>query len=271
MFSFRINFSMTSKRSKAVTKKMTLYSKYHIFVTINNALEITIRGINNFVTCTYEMTSDKQMDGKTEEMTYKDRIFRNVYNYAEDLVEGWKQLCKHVLDIFKRKTIDGIGMTMDEFVDHNVSVIDFLKTNEIVVNGCYLYQNRRKKNVDKHVAYFLKNLTVNLNFTLHLNIRNNNFDGKIPKRLHLLNIEPSKWIGYERLLKIDSKHVILRNNRITNEQWNLFLKKWVSMETNQNLEYMELDKRELGGFRDRVLYDIPHEVVSEEVSRILTM
>ena len=45
----------------------------------------------------------------------------------------------------------------------------------------------------------------------------------------------------------------------------------MTMETNQNLEYLELDHRDLDIFRDRVLYDIPHEMVDGGVKRILKM
>ncbi|EFP00833.1 hypothetical protein CRE_07976 [Caenorhabditis remanei] len=96
-----------------------------------------------------------------------------------------------------------------------------------------------------------------------------NFEGVIPKNLNDLHIHYSQWIGFEKLLEIGCKHVVLRNDRITNEEWNLFLKKWIAMETNQNLEYLELDKRKLDIFRDRVLHDISHEIVDEGVKRVL--
>ncbi|EFO98701.1 hypothetical protein CRE_19508 [Caenorhabditis remanei] len=86
------------------------------------------------------------------------------------------------------------------------------------------------------------------------------------KELHIVK---SEWIEYERLLEIDCKSVILEKNRISDEQWNLFLKKWIAMETHLNLVYLDLDNRELDGFRDRVLHDIPYEVVDEGKNRVL--
>ncbi|EFO93993.1 hypothetical protein CRE_09803 [Caenorhabditis remanei] len=121
-------------------------------------------------------------------------------------------------------------MTMDAFVDQNVSIIDFLKTNVKSVEECNLYQRDRDINVDEHAAYLLDNLNVidELNCFLHI-----------------------------------------KNNLITNKEWNVFFKKWIAMEINQNLRSLELDYSKLDKFRNRVLHDIPHKVVSEEVSRIV--
>ncbi|EFO98791.1 hypothetical protein CRE_30501 [Caenorhabditis remanei] len=84
-----------------------------------------------------------------------------------------------------------------------------------------------------------------------------------------LYLPNSHWIGYERLLEIDCKSVILEKNRISDEQWNLFIKKWIAMETNKNLEHLELDYREIEEFRELVLHDIPHEVMDGGVKRVL--
>ncbi|EFO98778.1 hypothetical protein CRE_30503 [Caenorhabditis remanei] len=134
---------------------------------------------------------------------------------------------------------------------------------------CNLFQSDEKNDVDEHTAYLLENLKVNDELNLHLHIRNYNFDGKFPRNSKKLYLPNSHWIGYEKLLDIDCKFLILRNDRITNEEWNSFIKKWMTMETNQNLEYLELDHRDLDIFRDRVLYDIPHEMVDGGVKRIL--
>ncbi|KAF1758977.1 hypothetical protein GCK72_015437 [Caenorhabditis remanei] len=264
-----INFSMTSKRAKIVTKAMVFNSKYVICVFIDTTLGIAINGTKNRVSCVYEMTSDKQMDGKTEEDKRNRFITRKAFKYSKDPVEEWKQLCKHVLEIFKKQSIDRLTMTMDAFVDHNVSIIDFLRTNVNSVEKCNLWHSEDENDVDEHAAYFLDKLKVSNELYFYLKIKNDNFNGKIPKNLNELYLPNSHWIGYEKLLDIDCKHVVLTNDRIWEEEWNLFIKKWIAMETNQNLEYMELDNRNLDIFRIHVLYDIPHEVVDDGVKRIL--
>ncbi|EFO98691.1 hypothetical protein CRE_19523 [Caenorhabditis remanei] len=264
-----INFSLITERTKAVTKNMTFRSKYTIRLCVHKQLGIEIYGTNHLVSCTYLMTSYKQKLEKTVEDEHSGYITRRVFNYSNDPVDEWKQLCKYVMEIFKRKSINMLSMTMDEFVDHNVSIIDFLKNYEILVDICMLYQTREENNVDEHVAYLLENVTVNVELLSGLNIKDKNFYGKIPKNLNDLFIYYSEWIGYERLLEIDSKHVTLENDEISDKEWNLFLKKWMAMETNLNLAYLRLSRKELGTFREHVLYDIPYEVVSEDVSRIL--
>ncbi|EFO99301.1 hypothetical protein CRE_20661 [Caenorhabditis remanei] len=103
----------------------------------------------------------------------------------------------------------------------------------------------------------------------YLHIKNDNFNGKIPKNLKELHIDNSQWIGYERLLEIDCKSVILEKNLITNKEWNMFFKKWIAMKTHLNLEYLEIDYRDIEKFRALVLHDIPHEVMDGGVKRVL--
>ncbi|EFO98694.1 hypothetical protein CRE_19510 [Caenorhabditis remanei] len=264
-----INFSMISKRTKTVAKNMDFYSKYAICLYIDKTLGISINGTNYLVTCTYLMTSDKQMDGKIEQNEYNQCIIRSIFKYSMDPVEEWKQLCKHVLGIFKKQTINNLFMVLDAFADQNISIIDFLKTNVKSVNRCSLFQWDKENNVEENFAYFLNNITIKNELGSSLHIKNNNFDGKIPKHLKELYIGNSQWIGYERLLEIDSKHVILRSDRITNKEWNSFLKKWIAMETNQNLECLELSHKHLEEFRELVLHDIPHEMVDGGDKRVL--
>ncbi|EFO98707.1 hypothetical protein CRE_19522 [Caenorhabditis remanei] len=264
-----INFSMISKRTKTVTKNMTFYSKYTISLYIEKTFGISIKGTNYLVTCTYEMTSDKQMDGKIEQSKYSRCITRRIFKYSKDPVDEWKQLCKYVLEIFKKQTINNLFMVLDAFADRNISIIDFLKTNVKSVNRCSLFQWDKENNVEENFAYLLNNITINNKLFSLLHIKNYYFDGKIPKHLKEIYIGNSQWIGYERLLEIDSKHVTLRDNQITNEEWNSFLKKWIAMETNQNLECLELSRKHLETFRALVLHDIPHEVVDGGVKRVL--
>ncbi|EFP00884.1 hypothetical protein CRE_05373 [Caenorhabditis remanei] len=266
-----INFSMISKRTKAVTKHMSFFSKYSIGINIDEEPQISVVGPEYTTECVYIFTSNEEMNGKVvEEGDWDDMNELRAWKYSNNPVEEWMQLLKHVLDIFQKQSIDNLSMTMDAFVDQNVSIINFLKTNVKTVNNCNLYQLRDETNVDDHSAYLLKNITISSKLFSLVNIKNNNFNAKIPKNVKELTILESKWIGYNRLLEIDCEHVTLRDNQITNEQWNSFLKKWIEMETNQNLEYLELDDRDLEEFRDHVLHDIPYEVVSEEVSRIVT-
>ncbi|EFO93988.1 hypothetical protein CRE_09786 [Caenorhabditis remanei] len=246
-----INFSMTSKRAKAVTKNMSFCSKYTICLYINKTMGISIEGINNLVACTYLMTSDKQMDGKTEKDESYGNILRSVVKYTNDPVEEWKQLCIYVLEIFNRQTIDILTTTMDVFVDQNVPVIDFLKTSVKSVNSCSLSQKDKAINVEKHTTYFLDNIQINSELYFDIYINNDDFNGQIPNNLKEFYIFNSHWIGFERLVDIDCKN------------------KWVTMEVQLNLECLQLDNRELVRFRNHVLHDIPHEVVDGGVKRTL--
>ncbi|EFO98703.1 hypothetical protein CRE_19509 [Caenorhabditis remanei] len=263
-----INFSMISKRAKAVAKLMSFYSKYSIHLSVDKLmLDIELHGTKNVVS--YIMKpSDEAKDGKIWEKEKNGYIKREVYNYSKDPIEEWKQLCKFVLEIFKKQTIDVFSINMGSFVDQNDSIIDFLKTNVQSVNDCKIYQLDEEINVE-NFAYFLNNITIDNELASWLHIENYYFDGKIPKNLNELYIHNSRWVGYERLLEIDSKRVVLTSNQITNEEWNLFLKKWIAKETHLNLEYLQFNYREIEEFRALVLHDIPHEVVDEAVKRVL--
>ncbi|EFO97482.1 hypothetical protein CRE_11633 [Caenorhabditis remanei] len=262
-------FSMISKRSKGISKQMTFYSKYSIELRINETLGIKIREPNIVVLCLYLRTSCKQKDGKTEENEGYSYNLRRIFKYSKDPVEEWKLLCEYVLEIFKKQTIDVLTLYMDAFVDQNVSIIDFLKTNVKSVNECNLFQLEDENDVDEHAAYLLKNIKVNNELSSFLHIKNKNFDGTMPKNLKQLLIQNAEWIGYDRLLEIDSRHVFLINDRITNEEWNMFLKKWMATETHLNLELLEFELKSFKDFRELVFHDIPHEEVAEEVKRTL--
>ncbi|EFO85503.1 hypothetical protein CRE_23041 [Caenorhabditis remanei] len=158
---------------------------------------------------------------------------------------------------------------MDSVVDQNVWIIDFLKSNTKSVSECDLFQSEQNNDVEEDAAYFLNNITINSKLFFKLNIKNENFHEKIPKNLEELNIQNSQWIGYDKLLKIDCKSVTLNKNRISDDQLNLFIKKWIAMETHLNLELLELDYRELDNFRDCVLHDIPYEEIDGGVKRVL--
>ncbi|EFO93970.1 hypothetical protein CRE_09793 [Caenorhabditis remanei] len=230
---------------------------------------IAIIGTDERVTCTYLMTSDERMNGNVEESGGNGYIIRKVFKYSKDPVEEWKQVCKYVLEIFKRQTIDVLLMIMDSLVDQNVSIIDFFKANVKSVNECYPYQSKEENDVDEHAAYLLNNLTVNNELHSNLRIKNYHFDEKIFKNLKELNIYNSKWIGYNRLLEIDCRSVVLGKNLISIKEWNLFIKKWIAMKTNKNLEYLELDYRDFEEFRALVLHDIPHELVDGGIKRTI--
>ncbi|EFO93984.1 hypothetical protein CRE_09791 [Caenorhabditis remanei] len=266
-----INFSMISKRAKGIAKQMSFSPKYSIDLYINKTLDIMIYGTKDLVSCTYVMTSDKKMEGKSDDAEHNGYIIRKLYKYSKDPVEEWKLLFKYVREIFKKQSIDAVSMQMDAFPEQNVSIIDFLKANVKSVNGCWLFQTDIKINVYKHTAYFLDNIKINSVLFSNVYVNNVNFDGRISKNLKELYIINSEWIGFKRLLEIDSKTVTLKNYKISDEQWNLFFKIWIEMKTHVNLEYLELDYRNIEQFRALVLHDIPHEVVDLGVKRVLNI
>ncbi|EFO98305.1 hypothetical protein CRE_05367 [Caenorhabditis remanei] len=100
------------------------------------------------------------MDGKIIEDEGNGFISRRVFKYSKEPVDDWTQLCIYVLEIFKKQTIDVLSMTMDAFVDQNVSIIDFVKTNWKSVNDCNLLQSEEENDVDEHAAYLLENLKI---------------------------------------------------------------------------------------------------------------
>ncbi|EFO98692.1 hypothetical protein CRE_19521 [Caenorhabditis remanei] len=149
------------------------------------------------------------------------------------------------------------------------SIINFFKATAKSVNNCFLYQLNEQNNVDENIAYLLNNITISNSLDTWLHIKKYYFDGKIPQNLKELYIQNSEWIGFKKLLEIDCKSVSLINDLISDEQWNLFFKKWIAMETNLNLECLQLSRKHLETFRALVLHDIPHKVVDGGVKRVL--
>ncbi|EFO85158.1 hypothetical protein CRE_05312 [Caenorhabditis remanei] len=263
-----INFSMISKRTRTVAKSMSFFSKYSIDFYINETLDVRLHGTKETVSYIYVMASDIKMNEKSEEKKQNGNIIRKVYKYSKDPVKEWKQLSTHVLDIFKKQTINYLSMQMDAFVDH-ISIINFFKATEKLVDDCFIYQLDQQNNVDENVAYLLNNVTISNSLETWLHIKTYFFDGKIPKNLKELYINDSRWIGYVKLLEIDCKNVILKNDRIWEKDWNLFFKKWIAMKTNFNLECLQLSHKHLETFRAHVLHDIPHKVMDGGIKRVL--
>ncbi|EFO91086.1 hypothetical protein CRE_01497 [Caenorhabditis remanei] len=263
-----INFSMISKRTRTVAKSMNFFSKYSIDFYINETLDVRLYGTKVMVSYIYVMTSDIKMNEKSEEKKQNGNIIRKVYKYSKDPVKEWKQLSTLVLDIFKKQTIDYLSMQMDAFVDH-ISIINVFKATAKLVDDCFIYQLDQQNNVDENAAYLLNNVTISNSLETWLHIKKYFFDGKIPKNLKELYINDSRWIGYEKLLEIDCKNVILKNDRIWEKDWNSFFKKWIAMKTNFNLECLQLSHKHLETFRAHVLYDIPHKVMDGGVKRVL--
>ncbi|EFO98795.1 hypothetical protein CRE_30514 [Caenorhabditis remanei] len=264
-----INFSMVSKRTKGIAKQMTFYSKYSIQFSIGQELEVVVMGPKYMTQCYYLFTTNQEMNGKVGENTFEGWNEILVWKYSDNPVEEWKRLSKYVLEIFKKQTIVLFSIMLDTYVEQNVSIIDFLKTNVKSVEKCNLFHAEERNDVDEHAAYVLENMKITFELLLCLHIKSDDFILKIPKDLKELTMMESQWVRYERLLEIDCKSVALQGDQITNEQWNSFFKKWIAMETNQNLECLELKYRELGTFRDHVLHDIPHEEIDEGVKREL--
>ncbi|EFO87431.1 hypothetical protein CRE_31607 [Caenorhabditis remanei] len=195
-----INFSIISKRTKGIAKQMSFFPKYSMGLFINETLDIMFCGTGDMVSWFYAMTSDIKMDGKIEEDESDGCIIRRVFKYSKDPVEEWKQLFKHVREIFKKQTIDVLRITVDSFLGQNVSIIEYLKVNMKSVDLCYLFQTNYINNVDKHTAYLLDNIKIISELTHYLYTENYDFDGKIPKNLQHLCIYNSQWFGFERLL-----------------------------------------------------------------------
>ncbi|EFO93960.1 hypothetical protein CRE_09811 [Caenorhabditis remanei] len=238
-------------------------------ILIGKELEVTVVGPKYMTQCFYIITSKEEKSGKVAENIWNDWKQLLVWKYSNNLVEEWKQLCIYVLEIFKKQTIRVFSIALDVYVDQNVSIIDFLKTNVKSVEKCHLYHLEEKNDVDEHAAYVLENIQITFELLLCLHIKSNDFILKIPKELMELTMIKSQWVGYDKLLEIDFKSVILKENEMSDEQWNLYFKKWITMETHLNLEHLELDYRDIEEFRALVLHDIPHEVVDRGVKRIL--
>lgn len=256
-----------TKQAKTVAKLINTNSKYTIDTWIDKCMTIWIDGTNTLIT--YEITSDESKNGVIEEDEWEDNIHRKIFKYSKNPVDEWKMIYKYLSELFNKKSMKVLRFTIDALVDQNISTIDFLKANLKSVDECVLFGSDGDKHVNGHVAYFVDNIKINDTLELILENKNDNFDGKTPKNLQELYISDSGWIKYKNLLEMDSKNVTLSSSRISNEDWNLFLKKWIAMETNLNLEYLQFDYSGLIEFRDLVLYDIPREVVDREVKRNL--
>ncbi|KAF1758981.1 hypothetical protein GCK72_015441 [Caenorhabditis remanei] len=286
-----INFSMTSKRAKSLivhhsylfidprsllssidcSSKMDRPKPFPILRLPFLAIEEVFKAMNPIEIINFSMIN-KRAKGIAKHMSFcsKYKIEFNIHATLGIRFFGTKNL----VSFSYLKT----SMKMDEKIeDEECGVLRKVKKyskNSMVewkqlCKLVFLYQRDKTINVNKHTAYLLDNIKINSELYSYVFTKNENFNAKIPKNLKELYIKNSEWIRYERLLDIDCKSVTLEKTLLTNNEWNMFLKKWIAMETNQNLEYLEIDNISLNYFTGSVLNGIPYEVVDKAVKRSL--
>ncbi|EFP05081.1 hypothetical protein CRE_15055 [Caenorhabditis remanei] len=267
-----INFSMISKRTKGLTKQMSFLSRYSIQLGIDKELDIVIDGNwkKKKTGFFYIITSDETANGKMEENDWlQEKSYeRFSFKYSENgQIEEWKLWMGRVAEIFNMESMKTLTMYTDMY--DMESIVDCLKTHVKSIEMCSMSEKEAGKTNGEQVAEIMNNILIKKELNLFLSPLNNDFDARIPKNLKMISIKDAKWVGYEKLLDIDCRKLVLDESLLTNEDWNSFIKKWIAMETHLNLQFLEFYLSSIEEFRRLVLHDIPHEVIDEEVSRRL--
>lgn len=260
-----INFAVISSKTRRIAEMMSLSLPYSLDIHIENEPVIILYG-PKYSSC-FAITADLERSEKIDDYELDGKMERRVFKFSADIVQGWEFYFNLISGIFKNQSINVLWMYFDSFPDQNKSITDLLKSKPIDV--CYASEVRPHKYREEDVTYFLNNITINHSLDIAIFCQNRNFDVRIQENLDLVVLKEAEWLTIEKLLEIDALQLIIREHRLKIQEWNLFMKRWIAMETHLNLKYLDFDFGNWEEFTEKVLADIPHEVIDRRVSRLL--
>ncbi|CAL2039058.1 unnamed protein product [Caenorhabditis brenneri] len=244
-----IHLSMVSRRSQTIVKtfsKPKLRNKFKLEFRIVNNYKFSMK--NERMKCEYILTSS----GYNEfSVIYTDRKrFDTIQKRTENKFDEFKKICIIVLDIFEsNRKILHFDINADP--NENRVIIDMLKSKSF--ESCHIYDNEGNEQDLKH-------LLENLEFTEKLTIFSirHYLPMELPKHVKSLSFGNARFVTLEQLLRLECARISFGTTSLTNRDINMFLKSWIALESNLNLEHLEIGL--LSSSTEDVLRNIPIEI-----------
>ncbi|EGT54011.1 hypothetical protein CAEBREN_13293 [Caenorhabditis brenneri] len=248
-----IHLSMVSKRSQTIVKtfsKPKLRNKFNLEFRFVNNYELSVE--NERMKCEFIFTSS----GYNEfSVIYTDRKrFDTIQKRTENKFDEFKKICIIVLDIFEsnRKMLH---YDINADTNENRVIIDMLKSKSF--ESCHIYDD---KGNDHDLKYLLDNLEFSKKFAI-FSIRRDYVPTDLPKNVRSLSLGNARFLKLEQLMRLECTRIWLGLTNLTNNDINVFLKSWMSSESNLNLEQLEIGL--LSSTTDDILLNIPNEFRDE--------
>ncbi|EGT41996.1 hypothetical protein CAEBREN_16715 [Caenorhabditis brenneri] len=180
----------------------------------------------------YTLTSNESEDDK---ITTKGEKVEELRKYTDNKLESLKKICCCIREIFGFD-FDCFDFHMEQDSHQNRLITDWLKSVQESVRGAGLHSYERNQN---NLKYFLKNVKITKLLEISP-IVNENCHIDLPQNLEYLSIKNVNFVKLGQILKMNCKNIILENTNLTNHDAFVFLKKWISMKWNLNLEYFQI-------------------------------
>ncbi|PIC45756.1 hypothetical protein B9Z55_005670 [Caenorhabditis nigoni] len=124
----------------------------------------------------------------------------------------------------------------------NKKTIDWLKSRS---SGTMALACIEGENVEEDLNYFFQEIKVTKALAIHASGLKSLPPG-ISRNLEYLEILHGQWITLDILLTLDFAKLQIQNLALTNQEWNIFFKKWMNSECNFKLKSVKAQLNEEG-------------------------
>uniref|UniRef100_A0A1I7UE57 F-box domain-containing protein n=1 Tax=Caenorhabditis tropicalis TaxID=1561998 RepID=A0A1I7UE57_9PELO len=248
-----IDVSLASSRTKRVVKSFSK-TKKTLLVSFNNYMfSISFEGKK--MKWNYRMTSfDRFINGYQHQNLKSVSIEKYSEEPLKDIMK-WFDYAREVLNC----KIDNVTLNLLVFPDENRAMIEWLAAQNRTID--YLKIINLGNELDDDLKYLMERIQVSGYLRLMIDRYKDDFQIEIPGKPAELNIDDSKFIDYEQLLRLKSPIIILGKSILTNQEINRFLKSWMSLEIHLELEAFQISISSPNAMNE--IMDLPHEKTND--------
>ncbi|CAP38592.1 Protein CBG21983 [Caenorhabditis briggsae] len=246
-----VNFSRASNKCRKLSTIKISFGLLHLRITDCTKLSIG----NDPIHYCLGWTAEKENDGTREYVTWPDQSQEIVQKHSENPLDSMKELYLYVRSLMGINIIS-VDLFMNSFEGQCREIVDSLRStfDEVTILRIFGKDQRQDE-----IEYILDNMK----HTNQLEVNVDTMDRlplKIPETIERLQIEFGSWLTLDYMMNLKISTIVLWNTFLTNEDLNVIFKSWMEMKSYQNLEYLEMNLRNLEDCVEVAMKDIPYEI-----------